>query len=411
VLYSTRVETVDTSPRLARGWRMWTASSVMMLCSWLSYVDRQMLAVLSPTILADTGMSVEKYTQVVAAFSWAYCIANPLWGSLLDYMGLRAGMLIAVGVWSIASGSHAFMGGFLGFACARALLGLGEGATFPGGFRAATDSLPPDRQARGLALSYSGGSLGAIVTPLMVVPIALAFGWRMAFLLTAALGAAWLLIWVFTSRPPYLPAPARKPSKMAFPNVFERRFWALVSAYAIGAFALGPILYLAPIYLEKALGLTQAELGRILWIPPLGWEIGYFFWGWISDRFAASNPARVFIVLAVLSLPLAAVTLVGSLAAVMALFFWATFVTAGYIVLGLRSAVRAYPPGQTSMIAGIGAGTWSALVALIIPVLGKWFDRQWYTMTFVVVSLMPVLGTLFWFLITRGRIEAQPDLR
>ena len=59
---------------------MWTASGVMMLCSWLSYVDRQMLAVLSPTILNDTGMSVATYTTVVAWFSYAYMFANPLWG-------------------------------------------------------------------------------------------------------------------------------------------------------------------------------------------------------------------------------------------------------------------------------------------------------------------------------------------
>ena len=35
----------------ATDWRMWVASAAMMLCSWLSYVDRQVLAVLSPTIL------------------------------------------------------------------------------------------------------------------------------------------------------------------------------------------------------------------------------------------------------------------------------------------------------------------------------------------------------------------------
>jgi len=34
----------DAQPRLAVGWRMWVASGVIMLCSWLSYVDRRMLA-------------------------------------------------------------------------------------------------------------------------------------------------------------------------------------------------------------------------------------------------------------------------------------------------------------------------------------------------------------------------------
>jgi len=384
-------------------WRIWTASVVMMACSWLSYVDRQILAVLSPTILADTGMSAQSYATVVAAFSYAYMIANPVWGSMLDYFGLRIGMLFAVGLWTFASASHAFMGGFMGFAVARALLGFGEGATFPGGFRTAMDSLPPSKQARGIAISYSGGSLGAIVAPIVVVPIAARFGWRYAFLVTGVLGLAWLVLWWFTARPPFLHVPARKPERIAWPNLFERRFWALVSAYAVGAFALGPILYLAPLYLNRALGATQAELGALLWIPPLGWEVGYFFWGWASDRYATEKdrPLGLYVLLTVLGFPLAGVTWMTTPLTAVLVFFWAMFVTAGFIVVGLRSGARAYPESQRSMVAGMAAGSWSALVAVLLPVLGGWFDQQRYTTTFIVVSLMPVLGTFSWWLLTR----------
>src|SRR5262245_42081619 len=90
-------------------WRVWLASGAMMLCSWLSYLDRQILAVLSPIILPDTGLSAERYAEVVSAFSIAYMLANPLWGSLLDYVGLRSGMAVAVALWSAASAAHAFV--------------------------------------------------------------------------------------------------------------------------------------------------------------------------------------------------------------------------------------------------------------------------------------------------------------
>lgn len=378
---------------------IWTASIVMMACSWLSYVDRQILAVLSPTILADTGMTAESYANVVSAFSYAYMIANPVWGSAIDYFGLRLGMLAAVGLWTAASASHAFMGGAIGFGVTRAFLGFGEGATFPGGFRTAMDSLPLSKQARGIAISYSGGSLGAILAPLMVVPVADRFGWRAAFLVTGALGLVWLAIWWFTARPPYLPVRERKPSRIAWPNIFERRFWCLVSAYAVGAFALGPILYLAPLYLNRSLGVSQSDLGKLLWVPPLGWEVGYFFWGWISDRFPArvERPLGLYVLLTVLGFPLAAVTLTRSPIVAVLIFFGAMFVTAGFIVVGLRSGARMYPEGQTSMVAGMAAGSWSALVALILPVLGGWFDQQRYGTTFAMVSLMPVLGTFAWW--------------
>ncbi len=83
-------------------------------------------------------------------------------------------MVAAVAIWSVASASHSLMTGFWGFAFARGLLGLGEGATFPGGLRTAVESLPSNRRARGIATSFSGGTIGAIVTPLIVIPIALA---------------------------------------------------------------------------------------------------------------------------------------------------------------------------------------------------------------------------------------------
>ncbi len=392
-----------TANRAAAGWGMWVASVAMMLCSWLSYVDRQILAVLSPMILRDTGLTAQSYGEVVSAFSIAYMIANPLWGSILDFVGMRVGMLAAVTIWTIASTSHAWMAGFLGFAAARALLGLGEGATFPGGLRAAMDSLPPNRHSRGIAISYSGGSLGALLAPLVVVPIALRFGWRAAFLFSGALGAAWFVLWAVVARPPYLCPPERKPEKMAWPNPFERRFWALVTSYALGAIAIGPVLYFSPLYLNRVMGFSESALGKVLWIPPFGWELGYFFWGWAADRFApdAARPVRLFAVLAISAIPIAAVPWATSRLLVLLLFFWSMFITGGFQMLALRTGARAYPREKTALVGGTASGAWSAVAAVILPVLGHWFDQHRFAEIFWFIGLMPLVGTTLWIWLSR----------
>src|SRR5437867_5067201 len=153
-----------TATQSAAGWLMWVAPATIMLSTLLSYIDRQLLAVLSPMILQETDLSAQSYTTAISVFSFAYMAGNPIWGSVLDKVGLRVGMLAAVTLWTAASTSHAWVGGFLGFAVARGVLGFGEGGAFPGALRTATEALPPDRQSRGMALGYSGASLGAIIT-------------------------------------------------------------------------------------------------------------------------------------------------------------------------------------------------------------------------------------------------------
>src|SRR5437868_10160138 len=119
-------------------------------------------------------------------------------------------MLMGVAVWTLASVSHGWMATFMGFAAARALLGLGEGVTFPGGLRTAVESLPPTRRARAIALSFSGGTLGGVAAPLIAVPLGLRYGWRTAFFVTGTFGLLWILLWAAVGRAPFLPKVEKK---------------------------------------------------------------------------------------------------------------------------------------------------------------------------------------------------------
>src|SRR3954452_18338616 len=263
----------------------WIPALAMLLVSLISYVDRSTLAILAPAILRETGLSGEQYGFIISGFSIAYMLSNPLWGWVLDRAGLRVGMSAAVAWWTLASVAHAFAGGFWSFGVARAALGFGEGATFPGGLRTVVQTLGPDERGRGLAVAYSGGSLGALITPLIVTPIFLWWGWRAAFWFTGVIGAAWLVMWAFVSRRKDIAAPLPlAAAKSRRPRLRDRTLWAFMAAYALGALPLGFVLYSAALYLAKPLNHSQEFIGKVLWIPPLGWEVGYFFWVWLADR-------------------------------------------------------------------------------------------------------------------------------
>ena len=132
----------------------------MMLCSLLSYIDRQTLAVLSPAIPRDTGLTAQSYGEIVSAFSIAYMLANPIWGSLLDYIGLRAGMTIAVAMWTVSSTGSRLDDRLLRICDGKSGARPWRGRYLPRRLRAAMESLPSGRQSRRIAISYSGGSLG-----------------------------------------------------------------------------------------------------------------------------------------------------------------------------------------------------------------------------------------------------------
>ena len=395
--------TMPTTPKpetatFARSF-IWWPSIVMMLGTLLSYVDRASLALLSPMFLADIHMSAQDYSWCISAFSFSYMFAALAWGSILDRIGLRIGMAISVFIWMVSSASHSLMGSFLGFALARAVLGIGEGSIFPGGFRTALDSLPVDKQSRGIALAYSGSSLGSILAPLILTPVALAYGWRVAFLLTPALALLWLATWLGTVDPSKFPNTTRPAQRFELPNMRERRFWSLVASYALGALPVGAITYMTPLYLSRAFGLTPAQLGFVLWIPPAGLEAGYFFWGWVADRYERASPRPVWLILlmALLVLPLMAVHWFNSAPMAIALLTFGLFASGGLVVVTLRTGALAYPQEQRSMAAGIASSSFSAAVAVTLPILGRLFDQQHYAAAFALIAILPIVGAAIWW--------------
>ena len=244
---------------------------------------------LAPTVTAELGMSNADYGRAVSAFTLAYCVMFAVGGRLIDRLGTRIGLGLSVAFWSLASALHATARTSSQLALFRFLLGVGEGACFPGVARGVLESFPERQRALAMGITTTGASaIGAVLAPPVIAWLALATGWRAAFLATGLLGALWTLSW-FPGYPtqPTPPTPGRSPDRSgpwAWGRLLRlRAVWGLV----LTRFLLDPVFYIymfwIPQYLHLERGASLSEIGRLAWIPFLTLGVSSCLGGALSD--------------------------------------------------------------------------------------------------------------------------------
>jgi MFS family permease len=93
---------------------------------------------------------------------------------------------------------------------------------------------------------------------------------------------------------------------------------------------------------------------------------------------------------------------VKSLPLALLLMFLAMFVAGGFIILTLAYATHVYSKAHSGLIAGLGAGAWSAAVAVVMPVFGRLIDLGRWDKAFLLTAVVPGIGYLFWLAANRS---------
>ena len=276
----------------------WVVVALLFAATAINYVDRQMIGVLKPTLSAEMQWSETDYANIVFWFQAAYAIGYLGFGRIVDVIGARFGYAIAVTIWTIAHMAHGGVYGVTQFAMARFGLGIGESGNFPAGIKAVTEWFPQKERAFAIGLFNAGANIGAIITPLLVPWLTIAYGWRVAFYATGIFGIVWLIAWlVFYRRPDQHPKVTAE--ELAYirqdpADPVEPIGWAkLVTiretwAYAIGKFCIDPswwfFLFWLPGYLGTRYGLDLISFGPPLVAIYLLSDGGSIFGGWMSGR-------------------------------------------------------------------------------------------------------------------------------
>src|SRR5262245_18205792 len=192
--------TTDRAPHAATaagvGHYRWSVCALLFFAATINYVDRQVIGILKRTLQGLYGWSAVDYSNIVLAFTTAYAIGLLVVGRIIDWLGVRKGLSVAVVVWSIAAMGHGLARSVAGFVAARFALGIGESGAFPASIKAVAEWFPRKERALATGIFNAGTNIGAVVAPLVVPWITVAYGWRWAFVATGALGFLWVIAWL-----------------------------------------------------------------------------------------------------------------------------------------------------------------------------------------------------------------------
>lgn len=403
----------------------WYVVALLFLATAISYIDRQTLAVVAPTLREELGLSNFGYGLILTSFLIAYTIMQPVTGWLIDRIGTRKGFALIMLWWSAAAVLHAFGRGVVSFSIFRFLLGAGEAGSWSACVRGVSEWFP--KQERGLANGIwgAGTSVGLVVSVPLVAWITISYGWRAAFVLTGLSGIVWVGVWWAVYRLPEEhprtteaeldllrqsePAAALT-ARVPYASLLRsRRVWAVILARFFADPNAWFYHYWLPAYLQSGAGFSLAEVGRYAWIPFASQGTGILLGGVISDllvrRGVRVTRARMGVmtagmlmmtagVVAAFELPIV-VTFAGMSLATFGFGLWAPNMMSLCGEAFPRNAV-----GSVTGLSGMGAGFGGLLLT---PTTGWLIDEFGYTPVFALVATMPIVALVVLYVLFDSR--------
>ena len=355
----------------------WAIVTLVFAAVMLNYVDRQILALLKPTLEREFAWSDGDYADMLSAFQVSAAVAFLGTGWFIDRVGLRLGFALGVAVWSLAGMAHAFATTVGGFVASRVVLGAAESIGTPAAVKTAATYFTARERSVVLGIGNTAPNVGAIVTPLVVPALAVAFGWQAAFLLAGGLGLVWVACW-FVIRVPAVEAGGAAPAPIRWRDLFRRRETAAIAlAKLLSDQVWFFMLAWLPDLFHRMFGLPQGTVGLPVALAYLMAAAGALTGGWLPTRLMAAgwslDRARktTLLVYALLILPVSLVMLVASPWAAALLLGLGLFAHQGFStnVFGLATdIVPARAVGSTIGIAAFCGNLWSIVLIQLAAV-------------------------------------------
>ncbi|CAI2494789.1 MFS transporter [Serratia ficaria] len=273
----------------------WIMVSLCFLAIAISYIDRANLAVAAPDIQRDLNIGPAEMGLLLSGFFWTYAFMQMPAGWLIDKIGSRLALPLAVGWWSAATILSAGANSIAAMFGCRLLLGVGESGAYPACSKIVSQWFSPARRAFATSIYDSGARVGSAISIPLVALIVSTLGWRMAFIIAASLGFIWVIGWFVIYREPTKEESVDSPAantdltmdvgeKITWGSLFKyRTLWGMMIGFF--CFNLANYFFITwfPAFLMQAHGFSLKDLGTLGMLPALAAIPAGWLGGFVSD--------------------------------------------------------------------------------------------------------------------------------
>lgn len=367
----------------------WKVALLLCLASGLNALDRNAFAILASTIQGEFNWSDIDYANLTSVFVFSYTLMYALSGKIIDRIGTRKGFGIAVGSWSFVAAMHAVVHTLAQFSIVRFFLGITESANFPAGVKASTEWFPLKERALAIGIFNAGTAIGAAVAVPLVSFLALALGWRIAFLATGILGFVWLFFWLRNyHRPQDHPkitqvekdyilqddtpeAQSEGERKIRLKDLLKKKeTWGCFSARIFIDPVTYFLLFWIPKYLQDVQGLSLKELGFAAWLPYTAMGLGTILGGYIPKLlierrgWTLNKSRKTVMVMASVLIPLLCLFLFSGANPIVAVLLISGIMLSHGLWANITIPSEIYPKQVQATLTGIG-GTLGGITGVI----------------------------------------------
>lgn len=258
--------------------------ALLSLLSIITFLDRNAISIAGIHITAELGLSESQFGWILAAFTISYAlfeIPTGLWG---DRFGEKKVLARIVVWWSLFTSLTGLVSGFASLFMVRFLFGAGEAGAYPNSAITVRKWFTIEERGRAQAVIWMASRIGGAITPFVVVPLQMNFGWRVTFYLLGVVGIFWVIAWWWLYKTPQEKEVLVERTENSWTSIAgKKNFWLLMIMYY--CYACGVFFFISwlPKYLFHGRGVSQEDLTYSASLPFMLAAAGCLFGGLLSD--------------------------------------------------------------------------------------------------------------------------------